>query len=514
MNFQDFASFSIRFGESFTNPVSVEINGLMNPLGGVCFTDVSKGKYAYDAFMSCLVFLPETDCDEVRIRKSLSGTWSTEASRGFSSPLTHAFTVALRNRMAGLAFFAMTPVFLIEGRSGSFGRLLLWLQEPYNSGSTVYPLLAKKLLRDQDFKKALLTDVQNLLVLESNAYTTLEELRSQSQLAFSGEDDLSKEAWEDEIKRGLYVLHLLLDPKALKQDITERAERRKKEDFARDEEQKKRQEEFVDPTRISEEDKKLYREFAFAVTADLMDFKEVVDVSHFCRDYGWSLEKLLEVFNDFLWNSPELFFVSKYQNRYTYNRDSNGNITSCFITDIKYGIEKEQFDAAKRILEQETAKAMELLKGVTDPIKKALILHDHIVRVCEYDEEACDKEDLSPLARTVYSVLVRHRAVCEGYTMAYRYLLNRAGIRSEEVLSEKMAHCWNYLYLNGSWYHVDVTWDDPIYHGRRPDKTSISHEYFLLSDKKIAEKKHYDWNVRGLPPASDTELDDKDWNNY
>ena len=519
MNFQDFASFSISFRDirskesSFTNRVTAEIDGLMNPLGDACFTDASKGKYVYDAFMSCVVFLPEKDCNEVSIRKSISGTWSTEASSGFSSPLTHAFSIALRNRMAGLAFFAMTPVFLIEGRSGSFGRLLLWLQEPYNSGSTVYPLLAKKLLRDKDFKKALLTDVQNLLVLENNEYATLEGLRSQSQLAFSGEDELSTEAWEDEIKRGLYVLNLMLDSKALKQDIAERAEKRKEADQRRAEEQKKRQEEFIDPTRISEEDKKQYEEFASAVTSDLMAFKDVIDVSHFCRDYRWSEDKILEVFNDFLWNSPEIFFVAK-SHSYTYASDSAGNLVSFFIKDIRYGIEKEQFDTAKRTLEQEAAKAMDLLKGVTDPIKKALILHDHIVRICDYDEEARDQGDLSPLARTVYSVLVRHRAVCEGYTMAYRYLLNRAGIRSEEVLSDKMNHCWNYLYLNGSWYHVDVTQDDPVYYGRKPKDAGISHEFFLLSDEKIAQKKHHDWNVRGLPPAADTELDDKDWNHY
>ena len=137
--------------------------------------------------------------------------------------------------------------------------------------------------------------------------------------------------------------------------------------------------------------------------------------------------------------------------------------------------------------------------------------------ICEYDKKACDSNDLSPQARTAYSVLVRHKAVCEGYTMAYRYLLNLAGIRSEEVLSDKMTHCWNYLYLNDKWYHVDVTWDDPLF---QPDKTKISHEFFLLSDDAIAVKgnpRHHDWDVRGLPPASDTKFDnqkDKDWDAY
>ena len=107
--------------------------------------------------------------------------------------------------------------------------------------------------------------------------------------------------------------------------------------------------------------------------------------------------------------------------------------------------------------------------------------------------------------------MIRHLAVCEGYTMAYRYLLGEAGMRSEEVISDKMNHCWNYVQIGDCWYHVDVTWDDPVYQGRKSDDDRISHEYFLLSDARILEKKHYDWDVRGLPPAADTKYDGSSW---
>ena len=95
--------------------------------------------------------------------------------------------------------------------------------------------------------------------------------------------------------------------------------------------------------------------------------------------------------------------------------------------------------------------------------------------------------------------------------MAYRYLLAKAGIRAEEVLSEKMCHCWNYVNIGESWYHVDVTWDDPIYAGKNPDEDPISHDFFLLSDSAIQAKKHYGWDVRGLPAAADTQYDGRKW---
>ena len=95
--------------------------------------------------------------------------------------------------------------------------------------------------------------------------------------------------------------------------------------------------------------------------------------------------------------------------------------------------------------------------------------------------------------------------------MAYRYLLHKAGICSEEVLSDKMNHCWNYVKIGENWYHVDVTWDDPVYQGRKPNNECISHEHFLLSDEAIRAKKHYGWDTRGLPAATDTRYDNASW---
>ena len=154
---------------------------------------------------------------------------------------------------------------------------------------------------------------------------------------------------------------------------------------------------------------------------------------------------------------------------------------------------------------------MEGIAEESDLVRKALLLHDRMIRTCDYDVEAADNDDDSPTARTAYSVLVRHKAVCEGYTMAYRYLLDLAGIRSEEIISEAMEHCWNYVLLDGHWFHVDVTWDDPVGSGGMPDDDLISRKYFLLSDAGIRRVEHHSWSTRGLPPADDTRYDSAKW---
>ena len=60
-----------------------------------------------------------------------------------------------------------------------------------------------------------------------------------------------------------------------------------------------------------------------------------------------------------------------------------------------------------------------------------------------------------------------NRAVCDGYSYAYEYLLQKAGIRSTVVAGragddEETAgpHSWNLVELNGQWYEVDATWND------------------------------------------------------
>ena len=61
-----------------------------------------------------------------------------------------------------------------------------------------------------------------------------------------------------------------------------------------------------------------------------------------------------------------------------------------------------------------------------------------------------------------------------------------------------MNHGWNKVKVDGNWYNLDVTWDDPV-----PDKKGhISYGYFLVSDSQLA--KTHSWNDAGLPKATDT----------
>ncbi len=119
-------------------------------------------------------------------------------------------------------------------------------------------------------------------------------------------------------------------------------------------------------------------------------------------------------------------------------------------------------------------------------VQKALLLHDRLALIAEYSYK-----DYSRIKHTAYSALVQGSSVCQGYAMAYMYLLDRVGIRSTYCSSEKLNHAWNIVYIDSVPYHVDVTWDDiSWYAGSRGACGAVKHENFLRSTDGIKSTGH------------------------
>ena len=54
--------------------------------------------------------------------------------------------------------------------------------------------------------------------------------------------------------------------------------------------------------------------------------------------------------------------------------------------------------------------------------------------------------------------------VCDGYAALYNVFMWELGIESYIVTSK--THAWNLAYLDGKWYHSDVTYSDPVTYDR------------------------------------------------
>jgi len=120
------------------------------------------------------------------------------------------------------------------------------------------------------------------------------------------------------------------------------------------------------------------------------------------------------------------------------------------------------------------------LNGKSD-YEKVKIVHDYLIDTVDY-EKNLSKHDIYNL----YGALVNKKCVCEGYAKAFQYLMNEIGIENTIIIgtgtnsrNETENHAWNYVKLDGKWYAVDVTWDDPIITGGGKLTNKARYEYFL-----------------------------------
>lgn len=129
-----------------------------------------------------------------------------------------------------------------------------------------------------------------------------------------------------------------------------------------------------------------------------------------------------------------------------------------------------------------TAKVAELAaacsaSGAETEYEIALWMHDWLIHNAEYDESLQE--------HGADGVLLKGTGVCESYTRAYTALLTAMGVNSKEIISDAMDHSWNIVRMDGNWYHVDCTWDDPI-------DGEENHAYFGLSDALMARDHVWD----------------------
>ena len=143
----------------------------------------------------------------------------------------------------------------------------------------------------------------------------------------------------------------------------------------------------------------------------------------------------------------------------------------------------------QQLLDRETNKLLAGIKGNASlsEVEKALLIHDRLALTCSYGKPA----DTNYSAHTAYSAIVLKKAVCQGYALAYQYLLNLVGIKSEYVSSKYLDHGWNLVYIGGVPYHVDVTWDDASGY---TEEGKVYHKNFLRSTQGMIATGHADRN--------------------
>lgn len=126
------------------------------------------------------------------------------------------------------------------------------------------------------------------------------------------------------------------------------------------------------------------------------------------------------------------------------------------------------------------AKINELIKDNMDNYQKIKTIHNYIIDSSTYDSLKTDNiNDTTYKSNSAYGVLIEGYGICSGYSDSMAIFLNKLNIENYKISND--THIWNLIHINGTWRHLDATWDDPV------SKYNENRDTYFLIDYKTLE---------------------------
>ncbi|MBO4815980.1 MAG: hypothetical protein J5507_03525 [Clostridia bacterium] len=213
---------------------------------------------------------------------------------------------------------------------------------------------------------------------------------------------------------------------------------------------------------------------------------------------GNSMEAVFSVaINAFECDNPDLFYLDASKLILYYERNAFGNYKIYLKNEEEYSNyllddykNEQDVNIAKSRIDEVVSNIEVELNKLSDDYNKILYIHDWITEKVTYDTT------LSKINKdNIYGAFVEKEAVCGGYAKAFKYLLDRANINCIIVQGIGTAqgrenHAWNYAQLNGIWYGVDCTWDDPVIIGDLRYYIEQKYYTYFLKGENIFNNDH------------------------
>ncbi|MBR5596947.1 MAG: SH3 domain-containing protein [Lachnospiraceae bacterium] len=119
---------------------------------------------------------------------------------------------------------------------------------------------------------------------------------------------------------------------------------------------------------------------------------------------------------------------------------------------------------------------------------------DDFAKVRAVNKYLCDHMTYDLNYYTTRDAILLGRGRCQGYTNAFKNLMNTLGIPTDYVRGyagndRSATHAWNRVLIGGTYYYVDVTWND----------STGSNQYLLLNEAEF----NYNRQVIGYNPNSE-----------
>lgn len=195
---------------------------------------------------------------------------------------------------------------------------------------------------------------------------------------------------------------------------------------------------------------------------------------------GISSKNSFKIFQYVISESPELFWVN------------DGNISSegepVINLFLYYTNSVDEENSRFKELEETAVKVIQEAQKTDSLYDFVMYLHDWIVDKAEYNNSNSQKR----LLAGTDDIILDGKGLCTAYARAFMYLCHKADIdcvmvsgRGDNGMGVE-EHSWNLVKLDGKWYAMDVTWDDPLYApGTAVTDVMKTYAYFCLSDAEI-----------------------------
>ena len=234
-------------------------------------------------------------------------------------------------------------------------------------------------------------------------------------------------------------------------------------------------------------------------------------------------DTVFRLFDEAILDNPGIV-VSQY---YLYMYSSGGYYYADKLSDMIYG---------KVIIGEINNAITEMVSWIPEgasQAEQAKAVHDWLVRNCMYNYPAT-QADQQQYKLSHYdnpwtasgALTYPYKPVCACYSAAFAAAMKRLGIPCTVVTNTSANHAWNRVKIDGKWYNVDVTWDDPLNGDKRSDagyNATPKTTYFLKSDAYFKSTAypgysayaHSKWDTQDADPAATSTLyDNWNWGSY
>ncbi len=226
----------------------------------------------------------------------------------------------------------------------------------------------------------------------------------------------------------------------------------------------------------------------------LWNMKASLDVSKYnfkCTLSGGYVycDEIDDIMRKIYYHYPEINYYANTSLMYNY---SNGKVKK--IT-FSYKMTKTEMQEKRKYLSYMATYMYQRINPSWSDMQKALYIHDFIVANYCYDNRWYT--DPGEEIHGMLEMFENGTGVCQAYAYAMIFFLRQVDINSYMAISNEDNHGWNVVEIDGNWYHIDATHDDPVYNqNQRYDSFgTVKHSKFLLSDIEINDGYHDNWYI-------------------